>query len=114
MTSVLHTHLEGNSPVELTHRTFGPDHSKVIVSPNGQRLIGSKTVEKKMVIECDGHEFHERTKEQARRDRERDRFLQSIGYLVFRYTGAEIWADVFERADEAVKVLYDATNKEFG
>ena len=25
--------------------------------------------EKKMVIECDGHDFHERTKEQARRDR---------------------------------------------
>jgi len=44
------------------------------------------------VIECDGHEFHERTKEQAVRDRSRDRKLQSLGYTVFRFTGSEIWA----------------------
>jgi very-short-patch-repair endonuclease len=44
------------------------------------------------VIECDGHEFHERTKEQAARDRSRDRKLQSLGYTVFRFTGSEIWA----------------------
>ena len=44
------------------------------------------------VIECDGHEFHERTKEQAARDRSRDRELQSLGYTVFRFTGSEIWA----------------------
>jgi len=43
------------------------------------------------VIECDGHEFHERTKEQAARDRARDRKLQSLGYTVFRFTGSEIW-----------------------
>ncbi len=45
------------------------------------------------VIECDGHQFHERTKEQARKDRSRDRDLQGEGYLVLRYTGSEIWAD---------------------
>lgn len=28
-----------------------------------------------LVVECDGHEFHERTKEQAARDRSRDRAL---------------------------------------
>ena len=32
-----------------------------------------------VVVECDGHEFHERTKAQAARDRERDRGLQGIG-----------------------------------
>lgn len=46
-----------------------------------------------IVVECDGHDFHERTKEQARRDRARDRFLQSKGCRVLRFTGSEIWAD---------------------
>ncbi len=46
-----------------------------------------------IVIECDGHDFHERTKDQVRRDRARDRFLQSKGCRVLRFTGSEIWAD---------------------
>ena len=48
---------------------------------------------KKVAIECDGHEFHERTKEQARRDRSRDRFLQSQNIPVFRFTGSEIFGN---------------------
>jgi very-short-patch-repair endonuclease len=43
------------------------------------------------VIECDGHDFHERTKEQAQRDRKRDRRLQAAGHRVFRFTGSEIY-----------------------
>jgi very-short-patch-repair endonuclease len=42
------------------------------------------------VVECDGHDFHERTKEQAERDRSRDRRLQGAGYRVFRFTGREL------------------------
>lgn len=44
-----------------------------------------------LVIECDGHDFHERTKEQAQHDKKRDRNIQSDGFLVFRFTGSEIW-----------------------
>lgn len=44
-------------------------------------------------IECDGHNFHERTKEQAARDRQRDRKLQQTGTPVLRFTGSEIFAD---------------------
>ena len=45
----------------------------------------------KIAIECDGHEFHEKTKEQAKRDKERDRYLQSEGWIVARFTGSEIF-----------------------
>lgn len=45
----------------------------------------------KIVIECDGHNFHERTKEQAQHDRERDRRMTAAGYKVFRFTGSEIF-----------------------
>ena len=43
-----------------------------------------------IVVECDGHEYHERTKAQAARDRKRDRFMQQAGHLVFRFTGSEL------------------------
>lgn len=53
-----------------------------------------------LVIECDGHDFHERTKEQAKKDRERDRRLQELGFTVFRFTGSEIWADPMACANQ--------------
>lgn len=58
-----------------------------------------------MIVECDGHDFHERTKEQARHDKKRDRFFQSMGYKVLRFTGSEIWADPEDCADEIVDEL---------
>src|SRR5262249_7305021 len=40
-------------------------------------------------VECDGHEFQDRTKEQAARDRE----IQTAGILAIRFTGREILSD---------------------
>lgn len=49
-------------------------------------------ISKPIIIECDGHQFHERTKEQAQSDKERDRILQGAGYPVYRFAGSEIWS----------------------
>jgi hypothetical protein len=46
-----------------------------------------------LAIEIDGHDFHERTKEQAASDRSRDRALLLNGYRTIRFTGAEVYAD---------------------
>lgn len=46
-----------------------------------------------IVVECDGHDFHERTKEQAAKDRARDRALTLGGYRVLRFTGSELFND---------------------
>lgn len=46
-----------------------------------------------LIVECDGHDFHERTKAQAKRDRARDRGAQMGGRCVFRFTGSELWRD---------------------
>ena len=45
------------------------------------------------VVECDGHEFHERTKAQASSDKKRDRDLQGLGLTVLRFSGSDIWKD---------------------
>lgn len=44
----------------------------------------------RIIVECDGHEFHEKTKQQAAKDKARDRELTKLGYKVLRYTGSEL------------------------
>lgn len=48
---------------------------------------------RRLIVECDGHAYHERTKQQAARDRSRDREFQIRGFGVLRFTGAEIHND---------------------
>lgn len=60
-------------------------------------------------IECDGHEFHEKTKEQAARDKQRDRDLQSLGYRALRFTGSEIWNRPSKCAYDALKIVEKVT-----
>lgn len=73
------------------------------------------TAEASLVVECDGHDFHERTRDQARRDRARDRALQGQDFPVFRYTGSDVWRDVFAAATEACGELsrrFEAARRE--
>ncbi len=65
------------------YRMFNHAFDFAIISVNGTH---SKTV----LLECDGHDFHERTKEQAARDRSFDRKVQAAGGTFLRFTGAEI------------------------
>jgi len=96
----------------------------VTITPQAQ--IGEYRVDflvsffsEKFIIECDGHDFHEKTKEQAGRDKKRDRRLQASGFKVFRFAGSEIWKNstwVDEVAKEIAEILdreaaRHATNK---
>lgn len=62
-------------------------------------------VVRKLIIECDGHDFHERTKEQAARDKSRDRDMTAAGYSIMRFTGSEIHKDAAACADQACTFL---------
>jgi hypothetical protein len=44
----------------------------------------------RLCIYTDGHTYHERTEEQAQRDKRIDRKLQELGYQVLRYTGKDV------------------------
>lgn len=63
-----------------------------------------------LVVECDGHDYHERTKEQARRDRSRDRWMTLNGLKVLRFTGQEIYENPQECASQAVEALEAGLN----
>lgn len=58
-----------------------------------------------IIVECDGHEFHEKTKEQAAKDKARDRDLAARGFTVFHFTGSELYRDPMKCAREAIEHL---------
>ena len=62
-----------------------------------------------VAIECDGHNFHEKTKEQAKHDKERDRYLTKKGYKILRFTGSEIYND-FDRIEKEIEDMCDPTS----
>lgn len=63
-----------------------------------------------IVIECDGHDYHERTKEQAAKDRSRDRLLRRNGYEVMRFTGSEIYQKPYRCASEVITLFRSLTS----
>lgn len=66
------------------------------------------------IVECDGHDWHERTKEQAARDKKRDRWLQAQGHRVFRFTGSEIHRRAIYCALESIHPAFDAHCRALG
>lgn len=55
-----------------------------------------------LVVECDGHEWHERTQQQASYDRSRDRALLRLGIPTIRFTGSDINRDADQCATEVL------------
>ena len=119
--------LEKSWPEDLKNMAFDQHKNFIVLEPqvqlegwrvdfiayawtNGsvfQRVTGKQEGKprwRKLIIECDGHEYHERTKEQAAKDRSRDRsYLQHGCEGVFRFTGSEIWRDPWDCADQVFK-----------
>ena len=55
----------------------------------------------KLVIECDGYEYHNSTKEQVAYDNQRDFNLKMAGYDVLRFSGSEIFDNPWKCALKA-------------
>lgn len=67
-----------------------------------------------VLVECDGHEFHAKTKAQVRRDNERDYNLKMSGYDVLHYSGSQIYEDPFKCAKEILDYCEAKVNKGYG
>ncbi len=58
-----------------------------------------------IAIECDGHDWHDRTKQQAAYDRARDRWMLKNGVATLRFTGSEIFHSAEKCASEVMDIL---------
>ena len=79
-----------NEYVECGSKKYRVDFLIPVIYKNQEELC--------YVIECDGHEFHQKTKEQVEYDNERQRNLQKYGYEVIRFSGTEIWHKPYQCA----------------
>lgn len=66
--------------------------------------------DEKIAIEIDGHEFH-KTREQRTNDAKRERYLQSKGWKVIRFTGTEIFGDILNCIQELKNLVNGFQNK---
>lgn len=64
--------------------------------------------DKKIIIECDGHEFHQKTKEQVKRDNEREYNLKIAGYEIIRFSGSQIYNEPFKCAEDTYNYIMKA------
>jgi len=55
-------------------------------------------------IEIDGYEWHDKTKEQAARDKRRDRELLMAGLPTIHFAGTEVYSNAIVMAEESIKV----------
>lgn len=72
-------------------------------------VAGNETI--KLGIECDGHDFHEKTKEQAAKDKRRDREILAADIPMMRFTGSEIYRDAHSCAKQIESVFSALVDK---
>ncbi len=89
----------------LTYTCTVPDPDSQRKLKDGTSICGVKSATFQLIVECDGHDYHERTKEQASKDKKRDRELKKLGFEVFRYTGSDIWKNPISCASESIEAL---------
>ena len=65
----------------------------------------------KLAIELDGHEFHEKSKEQVTRQNERERYLIGEGWKLLHYSGSEFYRDPFKCVSDAHHHAHNALMK---
>ncbi len=66
----------------------------------------------KLIIECDGYQWHEKTQTQFIKEKQRDRFFASNGYTVLHYAGKENRDNIWEASEEIADVIYKKINEE--
>lgn len=70
-----------------------------------QSGIGPDEILTPIIVELDGHAFHDKDKRQRAYEKARDRALVRAGYRVFHFTGSEVVADPFRVSYEALDAL---------
>lgn len=62
----------------------------------------------RFAVELDGHDYHERTREQVTQRNQRDRDLQADGWTVLHYSGSELFRDPEGCVSSAFEPAYRA------
>ena len=67
--------------------------------------IDSWTENVGVVVECDGYEFHQKSKKQVEYDNEREYEIKKCGFDILRFSGSKIYNDPFKCANDIFDYL---------
>lgn len=93
----LNVHLSPHEPISTEVGSYAVDFLIVPEDPSLEKV--------KIAIELDGHDFHEKTKQQVRNDKARERAIVQQGVTVLRFSGSEIVRDGRGCVEEVEKFL---------
>ena len=94
-------HLEYNSEIKCSNgKTYYPDFNFKVYHNSGDKKNYDNL---KLLIELDGHIWHEKTPEQVEKEKQRERDLIKDGYTILRYSGREIWRDPMKIVRECIE-----------
>jgi very-short-patch-repair endonuclease len=68
-------------------------------------LLSTQHPKSGVVVELDGHQFHDKNKHQRSYEKARDRFLVREGYQVLHFTGSDIVRDPYQAAHEVMELM---------
>lgn len=106
-------HLEPQREIEIEGEKFRADF--VVAMGSHPAMYGADVWTKfpKLAIELDGHDFHERTKEQVTYRNRRDRQMTLHGWTVLHVSGSELFRapedaleDIFRHADRVLSEFW--------
>lgn len=84
------------------------DNYRVDCRIRAMLLVGirdCREIDKEIIVECDGHEFHEKTKEQVIKNNNRDYDLKTKGYEVLHFSGSEIFNTPMKCAEKVFEYI---------
>lgn len=102
-------------PISNDHVSGQRDFNTVFITP--QKVIGSYKVDFllshidindthiDLIVELDGHDFHDKNKEQRAYEKSRDRYFSRNGYKTLHFTGSEVFNHPFKVVLECLSQL---------
>lgn len=81
-----------------------------ITTENGKKyrvdfIIQDFNTANSVIVECDGHDFHEKTKQQVARNNDRDLDLKMSGYDVIHFSGSQIYNEPFKCVAKVIEFM---------
>lgn len=93
--------IENQKTIQTKNKNYRSDFYVAVSYKKGK--VNIKTVN--FIIELDGHEFHQKTKEQVERDNQKTRDLQLSGYEVIRFSGSEVYHKPYKCVDTLIEMI---------
>lgn len=97
--------LYSQETIKINDKNYIPDFLFVAADSDFEFNEIGKIKNVKVVVECDGHEFHHKNKEQVTHDNEREYNLKVAGYDVIRFSGSQVHNNPLECAQKAYEYM---------